>query len=204
MPDPIAVSAAIENRGAAEQRRAAPATEVEAIVDAMTDGVAAYDVHGHLLRANTALRTLFALDRDPDYFSRPFPERVAVLAMRDAQGRPLALEETVQARVLRGEVLTGANAVDVWVHTLDGREVECSVSGAPVRDDAGRIAGAVLVVRDVTERRRLERHTREALDALVAMAEALVSADDAVEQGAPAPAGQDMPVAVHVVGQRMA
>jgi signal transduction histidine kinase len=175
--------------------------EVEAIFEAMTDGVAVYDVHGNVVHANAALRTLLALDRDPDYFSRPFPQRVARLAMRDAGGQPLAPEEMVQARVLRGEVLTGANAVDVVVHTLDGRELELGVSGAPIRDDAGQITGAVLVVRDVTARRGLERRAQEALAALVAMAEALVSADDVV---APATAGTDVPPATHAVGRRMA
>src|SRR5205085_2839987 len=68
----------------AEQKAAARAQEVEAIFEAMTDGVAVYDVQGNLLHANSALRTLLALDRDPTYSSRPFPERLTVLAMRDA------------------------------------------------------------------------------------------------------------------------
>src|SRR5256714_1217862 len=186
-------------RRQAEHKAAARAQEVEAIFEAMTDGVAVYDVHGYLLHANRALRTLLALDRDPTYASRPFPERLEVLAMRDAAGRALAPDEFVQARVLRGEELTGANAVDVRVRSLEGREVELSVSGAPMRDDAGRLTGAVLVVRDVTDRRRLERHSEEALEALVAMAEALVSSVEPV-------AGEDMedtPAAAHAVGRRL-
>ena len=120
-------------RRQAEHKAAARAQEVEAIFEAMTDGVAVYDVHGSLLHANTALRTLLAFDCDPAFSARPFPERFPVLAMRDSTGRPLAPDESVQARVLRGEVLTGANAVDVLVRGLDGRELELSVSGAHTR-----------------------------------------------------------------------
>jgi PAS domain S-box-containing protein len=35
-------------------------------------------------------------------------------------------------------------------------------SAAPIRDASGRVAGAVLVFRDITERRRLEEHLRQA------------------------------------------
>jgi signal transduction histidine kinase len=80
--------------------------------------------------------------------------------------------------VLRGEVLTGEDAVDTLVRRPDGRDVLLSVSGAPIRDAEGRIVGGVIVDRDVTERRRLERRTREALDALLEMAQAVVQVPD--------------------------
>ena len=41
-------------------------------------------------------------------------------------------------------------------------------------DATGAVAGGVIVTRDVTEHRRLERRTRESLDALLAMARAAV------------------------------
>src|SRR5262249_10931805 len=49
-----------------------------------------------------------------------------------------------------------------------------SVSGAPVREDGSGIVGAVCVFRDVTAQRALERRTRDALTALLAMAGSLV------------------------------
>src|SRR6266516_7495004 len=48
-----------------------------------------------------------------------------------------------------------------------------NMSGAPIRDEAGRIEHAVLIYRDVTERRRLEQRTAEALRALLASEQAL-------------------------------
>ncbi len=76
--------------------------------------------------------------------------------------------------MLRGDVFTGPQAMDLLISTLLGRDVRVNVSGAPVRDASGAIAGGVLVLRDVTERRTLERRTHEALDALLAMAQTLV------------------------------
>jgi PAS domain S-box-containing protein len=84
-----------------------------------------------------------------------------------AAGRPLAevfrivdertrlATEAPVARVLREGVVVGlAN------HTLliarDGSERPIDDSAAPIRDGHGRVAGVVLVFRDVTERRRVE------------------------------------------------
>ena len=63
-------------------------------------------------------------------------------------------------RALReGKVVGLAN------HTLliarDGSERPIDDSAAPIRDEAGKIAGAVLVFRDVTDRRTAERQLRE-------------------------------------------
>jgi signal transduction histidine kinase len=60
------------------------------------------------------------------------------------------------------------------VQTMDGREIQVSLSGAPIRDRTGRPIGGVLVVRDETEQRRLERWTQDALATLLQMAETLV------------------------------
>ncbi len=143
---------------AAERR----ANELEAIFDAVTDGIALYDAHGYIVRANQALVQLAAVDRDPEYLAKSPKERTRLLHMREpATGRLLGLDERPVMRALRGEVLAGATAEDVCLQALDGREVDVNVSAAPVRDAAGRITGAVVVLRDVTERRRLERDAAE-------------------------------------------
>jgi signal transduction histidine kinase len=64
--------------------------------------------------------------------------------------------------VLRGERLTGPDIVDLVVRTPDGRDVELSVSGAPLRDREGRLVGAACVYHDQTERNRLRREGDEA------------------------------------------
>ncbi|HEV2404193.1 MAG TPA: ATP-binding protein, partial [Ktedonobacterales bacterium] len=59
--------------------------------------------------------------------------------------------------------------------TRDGQRLSMSLNGVPLRDSAGAIVGGVAIYQDVTERRRLELRTREALDALLEMARTLVT-----------------------------
>ncbi len=52
----------------------------------------------------------------------------------------------------------------------DGTEISIEYSGAPIKDDQGNITGAVLVLHDITERKRVEeelRRHREHLEELV-------------------------------------
>jgi K+-sensing histidine kinase KdpD len=159
------------------------AAELAAVFDAITDGILVYDREGRLVRANAASRTIDALLAQPGYRDRPFAERLARAAPRDAEGHPVRPEDVPVARVLRGEVFTGANAVDSLVRLADGHEVLLNVTGAPIRDAEGHVSGAVIVNRDVTERRLLERRTHEALDALLTMAEAVVLVPDDAAAG---------------------
>jgi signal transduction histidine kinase len=85
--------------------------------------------------------------------------------------------------LLKGEVLTGENAMEVLVQAFDGRELQVSIGGAPLRDPHGRIIGAVMAVRDMTERHRLERRlqgaereARERANQLEAIFEAVTDA----------------------------
>jgi signal transduction histidine kinase len=152
----------------------ARASQLEATIEAMADGVFIYDAEGRLLQANKAGRELLALDIQLDFLSRPVRERASQTQVRDEQGQFLPEEQWPLYRILRGEILEGTNAVDVMLRALDGREVLLGTSGAPVRDAEGRIAGGVLIMRDVTERRHLEQRTHDSLNALLAIAEDLV------------------------------
>ncbi len=170
----------------ARQEAEAQAATLRTIFETLVDGLFVSDQQGHVIQHNSAARTLLGLDQAPNFTSWSVAERVARLALRDAQGKPLAVEQAPPSLNLRGEVLTGAAAPEVWVRTLDGREVLLSITGAPLRNRQGQITGAVWLSRDVTERRRLEQYTQEVLDALLAMAEALVQAPEAAEPALPA------------------
>src|SRR5262249_10665831 len=140
----------------AEEERAEQAGQLEAMLESIADAVVVYDATTRIIRANTAMRRLFALDTDPDYYIRTPEERVALLNMRDAAGNSVAPEAFSVYRVLRGEVLVGPTTVDVRCRTLDDREVLVNVSGAPIRAPSGAIVGAIQLMRDVTEQRWLE------------------------------------------------
>jgi signal transduction histidine kinase/GAF domain-containing protein len=160
-----------------EQRRRTEAAyragEMEAVFEAIADGVFVFDRQGELLRRNSAGRDLLDMNESRTLSARPPSDRSGLPKVLDEHDHPLAPAEWPLFRVLRGEVLKGEQAVDLKVHTGAGMEREISVSGAPIHDEGGTITGAVCVVRDVTERRRLEgqilaerNHLQQVIDAL--------------------------------------
>lgn len=191
----------------AEQEEQERANELEATFEAMTDGVIVYDDKGHILRTNAVARGLFALDTTPKpkFSLRLRRERKPTLVMLDEHGQPLFEEQSPLARILNGEALTSANAMDVMLRTQDGNELQLNVTGAPVYNFGGRPIGAICVYRDVTERRRLERRTQDALNALLAMAEALVQVPgEANSMREQSMVGEQAPVTVTEVARRLA
>ncbi len=174
----------------------AQAAERDAVFEAMADGVLVVNRDGTVLRMNAAYRLLMGIDHvPPDQGStHTLHERRGFFIPRDTEGTPLPAAQWPVARILRGERLTGART-DIMARTLDGRDILLGITGAPLHDRAGRIVGGVCICRDVTERRRMERRTHEALDALVALAEAVVGGADATRGGgAPVTAGATLTV----------
>src|SRR6266487_3588440 len=190
----------------AEQEEHERANELEATFEAMTDGVIVYDNRGHILRTNAVARSLFALDArpKPKFSFRLWRERKTVLGMLDEYAQPLSKEQSPLSRILNGEVLTNANAMDVILQIQNGNEVQLNVTGAPVYTFGGRPIGAICVYRDVTERRRLERRTQDALSSLLAMAEALVQVPDASNSMLELPGEEQTPAIVTYPARRLA
>src|SRR5258708_7943671 len=155
--------AALARAQASEAQATERAEQLRTILETMADGVAVYDADGRPVQlVNRAYRELYALERAPaGYETLPTFERARLLHLRDATtGRPLPLAGTPTPRALRGEVVTGPRA-EIRARAFDGRELEVNSSAAPLRDGDGHGTGAVLVLRDVTWRRQLERE-REA------------------------------------------
>ncbi len=91
-------------------------------------------------------------------------------------GAPVAPEEWAMTRaLLTGEVV---HDDEVDIETFDGQRKTILNRAAPIRSESGTIVGAVVAELDITEHRRLERRTREALNALLCMAESLVALPD--------------------------
>lgn len=143
-----------------EQDLAARAREIETIFENGTDAVMLFDSAGRIQRLNAAMTRLLGLDiaGRPGYLMPE--ERACQFAFSSTEGQPLPKEEWPVYRVLRGEILTGSQAAEMRVRMLDGREIELSISGAPIRNEQGEIIGGVTATRDVTAQRRAEKqHT---------------------------------------------
>jgi PAS domain S-box-containing protein len=156
-----------------QQDTEARARELEAIFEALTDGLLVYDAQGGILRCNTAARGIFGFEAHPEFASLPWQERASRYGSRDAEGQLVPSEDLVLSRLLRGEVFTSKEANDQRLQTPDGREVTVSITGRCLRHARGPISGAVAIVRDVTERRRLEQEVVERAAQLAAIFESV-------------------------------
>jgi len=113
-------------------------------------------------------------------------EQMTGWSLSEAQGKPLetvfqivnegthAKVENPALRALREGIIFGL-ANHTLLITRDGTEIPIDDSGAPIQDESGTVVGAVLVFREITERRRAEK-TLGLLAAIVDSAEdAIVS-----------------------------
>lgn len=135
---------------------------LEAAFAAIPDAVYTHDAAGALLAANPAHRAALGYASLPEHHQRSLGERAAVLDPRDAAGSALPPHRWPVRRVLAGQTLSGAEACAMTVRGLDGVDRTFDVTGAPFLDAADRIAGGVLVSREIGERLRL-RAERDAL-----------------------------------------
>ncbi|HXX47877.1 MAG TPA: ATP-binding protein, partial [Myxococcota bacterium] len=113
------------------------------------DAVIVTDVEGRITMMNPTAGAV--LGWDDSALGRPLDEVFAILN----EDTRLRAESPVQKVLREGKVVGLAN------HTLavrrDGSTVPIDDSGAPVRDQSGRLVGVVLVFRDVAQRREAER-----------------------------------------------
>jgi PAS domain S-box-containing protein len=100
-------------------------------------------------------------------FMNPVAERLTGWPLAEARGRPHTevfhiinelTRETVESPIEK--VLQEGGVVGLANHTVlvarDGSQTPIEDSGAPIRDEAGRVTGVVLVFHDVSERRMVE------------------------------------------------
>jgi len=175
----VAIARDVTERRRLEREVAERAAQLETIFESIADGLVVTDAQGRMLQMNQALRTMLGIELDPTGRTRLQLEALAGYTAYTTAGHLLREGEDPISTALEGQVLSKAHSVDLLFRTRDGREVWANGTSAPIRDQQGQIIGCVGVIRDVTKQRHLEQHTREALDALLAMAEALVQAPEA-------------------------
>ena len=127
--------------------------KLEAALASMTDGVYISDAGGNLVDVNDAFARInrfpskaACLETFADY---PFLFEVYL------DGRPAPAEMWAIPRALGGEARSD---VEYGIRRKDtGEYWDASYSFSPIRNEAGEIAGAVFVERDISERKRIER-----------------------------------------------
>lgn len=148
---------------AAEERlesRARLAAEHDAVLHQMAEGVVLADADGSIAFINDAGRRILGVGR-AGMALRDYAEAFDVL-MPDGRNIPWEERSLVRA-IRRGE--SSINQVRL-VRRADGTEVITESSAVPVFDADGRLLGAVLTLRDVTEQRNLDRQKDDFLTAV--------------------------------------
>jgi len=123
---------------------------LDIILSSIGDGVIAADTDSHVTYLNRVA------------------EQLTGWTLSEAQGKPLesvfrivnedthAKVENPALRALREGVTFGL-ANHTLLITRDGKEIPIDDSGAPIQDESGALVGAVLVFREIAERRRAEK-----------------------------------------------
>lgn len=124
--------------------------QLEAVFDAVSDGIAVADMSGHFVLMNEAEAILQGHANTREML-RDLDSIMKVQELRTLDDRVLPPSEWPLARVLRGESLHDV-VLHVRRHDL-GRTGYFSFSAEPVRDETGKQVLAVVVTRDVSERR---------------------------------------------------
>ncbi|HZQ38283.1 MAG TPA: PAS domain S-box protein, partial [Dehalococcoidia bacterium] len=132
----------------AAQQTAAQKAELEGILANLSDGLLLANERGRIWLMNPAARAMFDLpaEGDPDDLLR----RSSHWQILDAEGHALAFDELPLAHAGRGEQIAGLDLAA----EISGRRRIFSVSAAPLRTPEGRRRGALMLLRDVTERRQ--------------------------------------------------
>ncbi len=160
----------ITQRRAAEREIWASRERLRITLGSIGDAVVATDAEGRVTYVNPVAEKLLGYD------SRQATGRLlgeVFNIVNEVTGQPA--ENPVQRVLSEGRIVGLAN------HTVlrrpDGAEVPIDDSAAPILDDAGRVAGVVLVFRDISERRRAQK-TQATLAAIVESSEdAIISKD---------------------------
>ncbi|WP_257458277.1 sensor histidine kinase [Archangium lipolyticum] len=130
-----------------------------ASLESMADALFLVDAQGRIVEANQA--TLKLLGLHPDRLPKDVCQMLTLLDIRHPDGRPLACDELPSCRALRGETVR-EEALEL--QRPSGERLHISVTASPVLSGTGRPPElAVVVIRDMTELKRLERMRDEFL-----------------------------------------
>jgi PAS domain S-box-containing protein len=137
------------------------------------DAVLATDEQGRITQLNPVGERLTGW-READAIGRAIQDVFVILNEQTRQPAPHPVE-----RVLREGVVAGLANHTVLVSKA-GDEIPIDDSAAPVRAEDGQLRGAVMVFRDITERRQMERERAARARVARELAAIVESSDDAI------------------------
>ena len=119
------------------------------ILDSLLEGVVLLDASGCVQLANDAARTLLG----PELLALPANEWHTLGMIRRFDQTDVGQAELPTTIALAGE---SAPERELWLDSPDGMRRRCDMRAVPFCDQDDQVRGAVMVCRDVTDRRRME------------------------------------------------
>ncbi len=110
-----------------------------------------FNVDGSVRLRNRAATDVFGIEPQGPELRRNYWSRFKRIAK---DGTPIPQDAWISARALRGEI---ARNEELEIHHPDGRVFPILASGAPLRNDLGHIAGAVVAFQDISRLREVDR-----------------------------------------------
>jgi len=137
-------------------------SQLEAVINSMSDAVIICDALGRIVRMNPAGRTIYGLAGNE--VPATLHDLREGVNLRDMSGKLLTWEEMPLSRVLEGAMVEN---VDLRALRKDsGEEWIGNYNGVSIREGEGRVSMAVLTVRDVTLDKQRERQLTDWSEAL--------------------------------------
>lgn len=156
------------------QLRASEQREVlQVTLRSIGDAVITTDVEGRVTYLNSVAESLTGWAREAAR-GRPLDEVFRVV--NEMSRQPV---ENPAIRALRDGIIVGLANHSVLIRQ-DGAECPIDDSAAPIRDSEGHTSGCVLIFRDVSNQRRLERERGSRLQTARFLASIVESSDDAI------------------------
>ena len=167
----LTVCCDITGRKHAEEALARSERLFRLVLDALPVSVAVVDVHGDIILSNPAARQLWS------EIIRDGRERYArARAWWHESGEQLRPSDWGSVRAVRDGEASVNEIIDI--EAFDGARKIVRTSAVPIRDNDGRITGAVIVNEDVSARMVAERERNDALTQMRALTGHLMRAQD--------------------------
>jgi len=147
----------ITGRKKAEEALQLRVMELDAVFDAVEDGLMICDDKGRALRANPAMLNL--LGYTPEDVRAPYAERFRRSKLSTVDGRQIDFDESPIVRAIKGETTSGQ------VYRLERADGHLSwgiISAAPLRMEDGTVWGVAETLADITEMRMLQEDLERA------------------------------------------
>lgn len=134
----------------------ARSAQLEAIIGSVSEGLLVINPEGEIILANQMVDEILGR---PMLGQNPFRDGPAAYNRRRLDGTPMRRDETMSARVLRGETFADYRFI---IETTRGEDRYVSTSGTPLYDEQGQLQAGVLLFRDVTAQEQQLRELEEA------------------------------------------